>query len=101
MVDKEKKEHPEAKLLKCLPCVEEMFETISKKRGGDLLADSGRLSIKILFACLGVDIENHNTDMSERFISTLIMFSKLTGLLEGKGELAEVVSEIEKTMEKG
>lgn len=100
MVEKEKKENPEGKILKCLPCIEEMFEEISERRGGDLLADSGQLSIKVLFACLSVDIENNNTDMCERFITTLIIFSKLTGLMEVEKNLKETIFKIEKTMKR-
>lgn len=74
---------PENKILNCLPCLEETFAEISfSKGGGDILGDTGFLTIRTLMECIAIDIMNDNTDMSFRLLVTILKFCEMTGLLE-------------------
>jgi len=91
---------PEKKIIQCLPCVGKMFMDISDKRGGDILADTGHLTLDILTLCLGHDAKNNTSDMCDRLIATLIKFSELTGLLKQDVNLQRRISKVLDNMKK-
>lgn len=77
----------QAKIVKCLPCIEKTFAQLSEiKEGKDVVALAGQASIRVLIRCIENDIRNLNTDYTERLLATLLKFVELVGLDFGEDE---------------